>query len=270
MSTAFAGFIPALRVASRTQIMSPVVNIDFEALKRAIIEETAPGGPWSKEGLSKAAGGNRDLVRDLLRKGSGKLRADTVVGLAKAMKRDLAEFVLAPVADEAPAARSTVRVLVSTIVEAGVWREWDELPPDDRYWVSFDDEQVTGQIIGARVEGRSMELRFPPGTDLECVLLIGSDETIESGDYVIVARHRAGLVEKTVKRIDLREDGNWELACESTLPEFQERIFIGQPDFFAEPEDEVAITNDEIRVVAKVRNAKQSFVKRRRVPIYSI
>lgn len=272
-----AGSVPMLRDATRIAIIPAVSDaqkIDHAKLKRVLIERTGPGKEFTRRGLSNKAtdGKNPDLIRDIMRVSDRKTQFENVAALARALDMDVSEFLIgdkAPGADsDAPPGR--VRVQITSIVEAGVWREWDELPPDERYWVTFDDDPVSGQLTGFRVEGRSMELRFPPGTDLKCVILMGSEEIIEPGDYVIVARHRGGLTEKTVKRIERREDGNWELHAESTLPEFRDPIFIGQPDFYAEPEDDIVVTNDEIRVVAKVCEAKQSFVKRRRIAVYTV
>jgi hypothetical protein len=264
-SSIYAGSVPVLRDAARfwtMRAMPDAPKIDHAKLKRILVEQTGPGKTWTRRGLSMAAsdGKNPDLVRDIMRVDKRETGFDNIAAIAKVLKMDVSEFVAGPIGEGAP---GPVRLQVRSIVEAGVWREYDELPPDEWYWVTFEDEPVTGTLIAARVEGRSMDLRFPHGTDLELILLIGSEEVVEPGDYVLVERRRDGLCEKTVKRIEQRADGNWELVAESTLPEFQTPMFIGKPDFYAE-------TDDEIRVVAKVRNSKQSFVKRRRIPVLTV
>jgi hypothetical protein len=70
-----------------------VATVDIEALQRALRDVTKPQGPWSARGLSLAAGGKADLVRDILRGENKNPSAETIVGLAREMKRDLAEFV---------------------------------------------------------------------------------------------------------------------------------------------------------------------------------
>jgi hypothetical protein len=74
-----------------------------------------------------------------------------------------------------------------------------------------------------------MDKVLPPGTILRVVDVIGSDIEPVEGDYVVVEQKRSGLYETTVKRLERRSDGNWELCAESTLPEFREPIFIGKP-----------------------------------------
>lgn len=102
-----------------------------------------------------------------------------------------------------------------------------------------------------------MDKVFPPGTDLQCVKLIGSSVMIQDGDYVIVERSQGALRELTCKLLCLRADGNYELVAESYLPEFSQPLFYGKPD-------ENFVGDDEIRIVALVLNAKKSLFRNRR------
>jgi hypothetical protein len=134
-------------------------------------------------------------------------------------------------------------------VQAGVWREQTEWPPDECYEARVGPPLVDGDRFGAVVDGKSMDKKLPPGTILECVRLIGSGIAPKSGDYVIVERAQGGLREVTCKRLSQRANGDWELIAESTQPEFREPIPIGHPD-------EGHWGDDETRIVAIVVRAR--------------
>lgn len=241
--------------------MDEAPKFDMPKLLASLIKATQGAEKkFSQRGLSLAASGgtSKDLVRDLFRKGIQQPDFKTVAGLVTAMGDDLADYIL----DAAPDARGRkIRITIKGAVEAGVWHDHDQWPPDEWYDFTFDDDEpVVGLRCGFEVRGRSMELSLPPGMVLDCVVLMGSDQTVEDGDYVIVERRQGALFEKTVKLLSLRDDGNWELRCESTLPEFRDPIFIGRPDFHDE-------ADHEVRVVAKVLEARRSFRKRRRIRV---
>jgi hypothetical protein len=221
-------------------------QIDLAKLRALIVANTGPGKPFTRRQLSlKASGGkNPDLVRDLMRVDKRKPTLDTAAGICRALGIDLSAVV------KGVAAESTDGEWLSVCqsVQAGVWREHVDWDPADCFQVKVGEALVDGDRYGVVVEGRSMDRRLPPGTILECVRLIGSDITPQTGDYVIVERQQGALRELTCKRLNRRADGAFELVAESTLPEFAEPIYIGKPDFNAGE-------GDEIRVVAIVIRA---------------
>jgi hypothetical protein len=231
--------------------------IDMPALVAALTEATAKGGPFSMRSLSLQATRekNADFVRDILRGQSNNPDLRGVMGVARLLGRDISTFLKTSSISSGP---KLIKVVVKGCVEAGAWRSHEPWAPDDWYAVEFEEDGIFGTRVGLEVRGRSMELRFPEGTALDCVMLIGSNAIVDNGDYVVVEAIRGGLYERTCKRLSLRPDGNFELIAESTQPEFADPIFIGKPDFYGPSED-------EIRVVGKVLHAKQSFVTRRKI-----
>jgi hypothetical protein len=141
-------------------------------------------------------------------------------------------LALPDIDDAAPAEKPDAeRLVVSTSVAAGVWREsgyWDKerqyalgRQPLPYSWSRANRLGSRG-IFHGRVlcpgHGSRLHHRFQQ-----------ADPPV-SGDHVIVERTRKdGLRELTVKEY-LVEDGHHFLVPRSTKPEFQQRIEIGRPD----------------------------------------
>lgn len=238
--------------------MSDEPRINVPKLRQAILAHIA-SGKTSRRALSMTAseGKNPDMVRDIFRVDKRMPQFDTVAALAKAMGREISDFVAGAVASPRPGA--VIALKVCGTVKAGAWLEAVNWPEPDCYTEEFPHDGIEGLRIGLEVDGRSMDRRFPPGTILDCVKLIGSAEELEDGDYVIVERQRSGLVETTCKRVDILADGSFALVGESSLPEFEAPIFTGSPDLLFDGDD-------EIRVVARVVHSRQSFLRRRKPP----
>jgi SOS-response transcriptional repressor LexA len=176
--------------------------------------------------MAATDGRNPDLIRDIMRVDKRKPTIESVSGICKALGVPLSAVVKGV---DLTAESLTEWLRVTGAVAAGVWREQIEWPRDDWYEIEVDISTEPGQHTGLVVEGRSMDKVLPPGTILRVVDVIGSDIEPVEGDYVVVEQKRSGLYETTVKRLERRSDGNWELCAESTLPEFREPIFIGKP-----------------------------------------
>ena len=146
-------------------------------------------------------------------------------------------------------------VQVTGTVAAGVWREQSDWSASEYYEVRFGPPPFAGaERFGLRMEGLSMNKTIPPGSDLECLRIGYSSVRPEVGSLVIVARNAHDLTELTCKRLEMEED-QYVLRCESTEPEFQEIIPIGQPD-------SGMFTDTEVRVIAIVLSAKQDLAPR--------
>lgn len=247
MSTLNAGYVPALRDASRSGKVFCMPTLNLDALKRALLQETKPSGNWSREALSKAAGGKRDLVRDILRGTNKKPSADHVVLLAKAMNRDLAEFI-DPSSSFQPLGRGKKWLPIEGVVQAGVWREETGYTPEFEVEVATPDERGREQFV-VELQGLSMNKTIPPGSVLECTRVIFGSIEPQPGDLVIVQRHAHNLTELTCKRL-AKGAGGWELHCESTEPEFQDPILIGEADLSLH-------IDNEIRIIGIVDAARQ-------------
>jgi SOS-response transcriptional repressor LexA len=236
-----------------------VSKLDLEALQAALRAETKPNGQWSQRGLSLAAGGKADLVRDILRGENRNPSADILVGLARAMKRDLAEFVrgeLTPAAASSPAPKIILKV--TGAVAAGVWLEQTDWPPEEQYEVEvapLEGAEAGLERFLVEMRGFSMDKTIPSGSVLDCVRVPYSDVVPQEGDIVIVERDAHDLTEMTCKRL-ARGPNGWELRPESTKPEFQEVIPIGDPD----PESHA---DNGVRITGIVLEARQLHRRRR-------
>ena len=153
------------------------------------------------------------------------------------------------------------QVSVHGEVEAGVWREAVEWPEAERFTVSF----LAGPYdhlprFGLRVRGPSMDLIYPEGSVVVCVPYINLGRQPRSGERVVVERSRGGLVEATVKELEITAEGQCLLWPRSTHPRYQQPIAIdsanlpwgladGPATFF---HDSLAESGSETRITAKV------------------
>jgi transcriptional regulator with XRE-family HTH domain len=148
--------------------------------------------------------------------------------LASMAGQTMAEFLeLLPIAGIVP---SGEMIEVRGSVAAGVWQEAWEWPEESRY--SFSASPAVTNVRGAHrfgllVDGESMNLRYPPGTLLDCVSVFALDAEPTDGQRVIVERQRTdGKVEATVKKLVIADDGKRWLVAESSNPEFQAPIMV--------------------------------------------
>ncbi|WP_267348095.1 S24 family peptidase [Sphingomonas sp. GM_Shp_2] len=148
------------------------------------------------------------------------------------------------------------RLEVIGSVAAGIWREQSHWRAEERYTIVVPPSPIKGAVrFAVRVDGQSMDKVIPPGSELECIDVRASGLSPRPGDLVIVERTAHDLTEMTCKRL-VREDDRWLLRCESTSPEFQTDIEIGNPDADVHHDDHVRV----IGIV--VRAHQQHFFKR--------
>lgn len=238
-SSPHAGKSPIVRIFSRGPNYVPMgqsQKIDIAALKRAIIENTGPGKRFTRRGLSLLASGgkNPDLIRDLISRGQDKkLSFETVTGIASAMEMDVSLFFAGTIGE-----KPGETITVIGVVEAGVFRQHEQWNEEDRYPVNVFPPPIAGaERFGLEVAGFSMDKVFLPGTVLDCMGIPGTPGLVpQPGDIVIVRHSRGDLVETTCKRLELLEDGTFQLRAESNRPEFAEPIWLGKPDksYFAD------------------------------------
>jgi SOS-response transcriptional repressor LexA len=137
-------------------------------------------------------------------------------------------------------------------VAQGVWLEQAE---GDGGTVTYDrlkQDLPPTDLFAVTPEGTSMNLRFPPGTQLICRLVPFGIGNFKPGDYVIVRRTAHELHELTCKRLEVDENGTYWLHSESSDPKFAEPWEIGKPD--DEHHNDMAI-----EVLGKVIRAVQDF-----------
>jgi len=109
-------------------------------------------------------------------------------------------------------------------VQAGNWVEAIEWPPEERFRLDFPEIRAYRQFTSKKafkVEGPSMNRRFPPGSFLIVVPFIALDRDPKHGEYVICQRRRKdGLWEATCKQFRV-VDGEKYLWPESDHPDHQ-------------------------------------------------
>lgn len=130
------------------------------------------------------------------------------------------------------------KLIVGGAVAAGVWRE------DEAYSEVMEIDTPApvpdAKRFGYVVEGRSMDLDYPPGSVLDCISIFANAVSPEHGDHVIVRRTKPdGLRELTVKEFQER-DGEFFLVPRSTQTEFKETR-IGKPTAGVVGSDQVEV-----------------------------
>jgi transcriptional regulator with XRE-family HTH domain len=125
-------------------------------------------------------------------------------------------------------------------LQAGVWREALEIPPDDRESVPFfiPPEYRDYQLAAYVVRGNSMNQVFRSGSYVLVASTIANGLRPRNGQNVLVSRrNRDGLHEATIKEYVVAPDGTEWLWPRSTAPEYQAPIRVADPDT-----EEVVIT----------------------------
>lgn len=106
-------------------------------------------------------------------------------------------------------------------VEAGSWREATEWPQDEHYTVNIYDDRFP-DLIGLEVRGDSMNKLYKAGTVLICRQFDPTNEIPPVGKRVIVQRRIAsGLIEATVKLLEIDADGQAVLMPQSTNDDYK-------------------------------------------------
>jgi transcriptional regulator with XRE-family HTH domain len=140
------------------------------------------------------------------------------VQLAEALGVTIGELI-----DETPFLPAGPRLFVKGEVAAGIWREAWQFEEDE--WTVYtgraDISAPARERFGLRVVGDSMNLVYPAGTVLDCLVYNGG-YLVPAGKRVIVQRVRADqTIETTVKELARDESGSEWLVPRSTNLTFQ-------------------------------------------------
>lgn len=194
------------------------------ALARALTERL--GRSIDRAAVNKMASGSR------------KIAADELIAIAEILK------IGAPI-EEAGEDTDLRHVTVAAHVEAGLWEESWEWPPEDQYEIAIpvDAHLRHYKLYAAETRGPSMNRRWPEQT---VVVFTNAEETGESPipgkRYVVERRHARGFTEHTVKLLHRDENGRFWLIPESLDPLHQRPI----------PVDEGNGEGDEVRIIGRV------------------
>lgn len=118
---------------------------------------------------------------------------------------------------------STIKVVGS--VEAGIFKPAIEMPLDQQELIQIYELPGFERMpkFGLKVQGRSMDLVYKPGTILICVRLAEGMIELRPGMKVIACRRDdAGDIEATVKELVQEEDGSLWLWPRSSDPAYQQ------------------------------------------------
>ena len=140
-------------------------------------------------------------------------------------------------------------------VAQGVWLEEAHSEGEQYPTVSYDrmrGDPPPTDLFAVTPEGTSMNKRFLPGTQLICRRVPFGGGSFKEGDYVIVQRKAHDMVELTVKRLEVDEQGRYWLHSESSDERFKDPWMIGSPDTDHH-------TDEETEILAKVIRAVQDF-----------
>lgn len=114
------------------------------------------------------------------------------------------------------------KLFVKGQVAAGLWQEATEWEEDD--WQAFTGRpDVTAELVhrfGLRVEGKSMDLLYPPGTIIECVSVFGHIEPAPGKRVVVIRERDDHKYEATVKELVQDDDGKMWAVPRSSDPSF--------------------------------------------------
>lgn len=198
-----------------------------------------------------------DALRNYARGKSRSIRADTLQAVAAQLGRSMDDVSVAlglPDRFAQPGAGRVERAAVQPApvlpvrfaVQAGAWLERDDLvqvpkrgPP-----VAADPYYPADAQWLELVRGDSMDLYYPEGAWVHVVDAIAIGYTPRAEDFVTIERKRqqGGIIERSLKQIEIRRGGRVELWPRSRNPHWNGPLPLGEP----------MDVDDEVRIAALV------------------
>lgn len=167
---------------------------------------------------AQKAGLGESFVRDILR---GKTRSPNAANLAKLAEAldTTPDWFLSP-GDLAPtkAAPAITGLPVVGTIKAGNWLDRSIVDDDGDHEiipVARDPRFPRAKQYSLKVDGDSMNERYPDGSYVTCVDYFDSGLSLKPGLIMHIERHQGPLVEVTLKSVEL-VDGHWMLVPKST------------------------------------------------------
>lgn len=201
--------------------------------------------------VARTANLNPTGVRDILQGKSQNPRSDTLKKLAVALR--VSENWLMGVDDPSPnLPPNHFLKRVVGVVQAGVWTETNEIPFEDQreVIVPMPEGPLVEHVFLLDVRGDSMNRAdILDGDTVACIPFDKYPKDLQTGDMVVAYRSDGhGLIEATIKELDIREDGACWLWPRSDDPEFAAPIKLPSPSKW--PSDMEHLSSDEVYVQA--------------------
>lgn len=192
--------------------------------------------------ISLKATGKPDTIRDILRGKVNNPRTDTVAKLAKELGAQTA--YLTGESGSRKRKKGSDELLLAArvigLVQAGTFMEPDadgKFEADPQWIPSVrDDEYPQIEPIAYEVAGDSIDKVCVAGGYVVCLPFADTGLALKAGMWVVVSRMRGGLLERTIKQVQL-DRGRFTLHPASTNPKHKPIAFPS-----AEPSEEVSVT----------------------------
>lgn len=209
------------------------------------------------EAASRDAGLGRDFIRTLKRRPNSSPLSDNLAKLASALECNV-DYLLGQVdepgrPDPLPIPHQ-VTLPIRYEVAAGPWLAVDDLPDEPLGWGEANAiPQYPYPQWLERVRGDSFNRHIPDGALIHVVDAIAMGYAPRHGDVVVVSRTRGqgALVERTVKQIEVLQNGDVELWPRSHNPKWSKPLVL---DHGAEMSDDTVV-----EISAKVLRSYVSF-----------
>ena len=212
------------RIFSEIRNSDPSIPLQQRAMDKTWIEEGLRKPGKSKTGLAKALGRAPSMVTALL-KPERELKVREVKIIAGYLE------VEAPVDFPQPEPEPAVdTAFITGEVAGGVWTEpgyeFEPIPTT----VARPGRWPAGSVYLLRVRGSSINRKATDGDLVMCLDTFAAPRRFKVGDWVIAERERNGMIETTVKKVDVEPSGDFVLMPDSDDPRHQNPIPIGEVD----------------------------------------
>jgi SOS-response transcriptional repressor LexA len=185
----------------------------------------------SQAALARALGlSGRDVVNKIL-KGKRKLSAAELIQITEKTGIKLPANLVSNYLTDATDARNPVLLKVTGEVAGGLFMDMSasDFDPFEIPYAA-DPRWPVEAVTALRVRGNSINRVASDGDYVVVLAPEAAPRDFRAGDWVVVHRERAGLVEATVKRVGGNAETGWRLEPYSTDPAHQSPVVLGEHD----------------------------------------
>ena len=197
----------------------------------------SPGKPLSERKACLMAEVGLNTIRHMKPPHNHAPKPENLKKLAEVLGVAPAYFLEAAISDTPPPAEVTLQSValeplrVRGDVQAGVWRDAIEWPPEDWFPITVPaDPRYPGiPKFGLLVRGDSMNQVYPHGTMVVVIRYADLGRLPRSGERVVVQRRGRDGFEATLKEYEVDERRRHVLWPRSSHPAFQDPIVLSAP-----------------------------------------